>query len=113
MAEFLVDVNLPYYFSLWRNERYMFQHDRNSSASDSEVWNFAREQNLTIITKDSDFSYRMMLHEPPPKVIHIRCGNVSMRDFFALILRVWDQMMAMNKDHKLVVVYRDRIEGIS
>jgi predicted nuclease of predicted toxin-antitoxin system len=67
---------------------------------------------LTIITKDVDFSNKMMLNFPPPKVIHIRFGNLKMKQFFMIINRLWNDILEMNKEHKLVNVFIDRIEGI-
>jgi predicted nuclease of predicted toxin-antitoxin system len=48
-----------------------------STAKDSEVWNFARLREFVVITKDSDFRYRSLLHGAPPKIIWIATGNCS------------------------------------
>jgi predicted nuclease of predicted toxin-antitoxin system len=53
-----------------------------------------------------------MLNNPPPKVIHIRFGNMKMKDFHANICNVWDSVLEINVNHKLVNVFMDRIEGI-
>jgi predicted nuclease of predicted toxin-antitoxin system len=45
--------------------------------SDADVWNFARAQGFTIVTKDADFHERSLLNGHPPKVIWIRRGNCS------------------------------------
>lgn len=111
MANFLVDVNLPYYFSLWNSDLYIHQKDINDTWTDEEIWKYATENNLTIITKDVDFSNKIMLRQPPPKVIHIRFGNMKMKDFHAVIARVWDEVLILNKDYKLVNVFVDRIEA--
>ncbi|KAA5544009.1 DUF5615 family PIN-like protein [Adhaeribacter rhizoryzae] len=113
MAQFLVDANLPYYFSLWHNEQFIHQIDLGDSWTDEQIWQYAKENNLTIITKDADFSNRILLKEPPPKVIHMRIGNLKMRDFFLLITKVWEQIEVLNKDYKLVNVFQDRLEGIN
>lgn len=112
MPEFLIDVNLPCYFSLWNDERYIHQKDIDDSWSDEQIWNFAIKENLTIITKDVDFFNKILLHTPPPKVIHIRFGNLKMKDFFSLITKVWIDVVELNQTHKLVSIYSDRIEAI-
>jgi len=81
MAKYLIDVNLPYRFSLSKSDKYIHQTDIGDEWTDEQIWNYAEENNLTIITKDSDFSNRIIFHQPPPKVIHIRFGNMKMRDF--------------------------------
>ena len=72
MLEFVVDANLPYYYlSLWNSDRFIHLKDLNDEWSDEKVWNYAKENNLTIITKDADFSVKIsMAEEAPPKVIH-------------------------------------------
>ncbi len=44
-------------------------------STDSEIWDYAKENNFIIVSKDSDFHQRSFLHGPPPKVIWINKGN--------------------------------------
>ncbi len=112
MAKFLVDVNLPYRFSLWKSDDYVHQIDINDEWTDEQIWDYAIKNNLTIITKDSDFSNRIIFHNPPPRVIHIRFGNMKMREFFTTAAAIWKDVLELSETHKLVNVFRDRIEGI-
>lgn len=54
-------------------------------ATDVEIWNYARENEFTIVTKDSDFWERAVLDGPPPKVIWIRLGNCTTDDIRVLL----------------------------
>jgi len=81
MNRYIIDANLPYYFSLWKDEKYEHVIDINSNMKDSEIWSYAKENDLTIVTKDADFSDRIMLSNPPPRVIHIKLGNMKMKAF--------------------------------
>ena len=112
MAKYLIDVNLPYRFSLWKGEDYIHQTDINDEWTDAQIWNYAVENNLTIITKDADFSNRIIFHKPPPRVIHIRFGNIKMREFFTVMTAIWKDVIELSENHKLVNVFRDRIEAI-
>lgn len=112
MPKFLIDINLPYYFALWNSPEFIHQKDLNSKWSDEEIWWYAKNNNLTIITKDVDFSNKIMLNFPPPKVIHIRFGNLKMKPFFIVTNKLWNDILEMNNNHKLVNVFADRIEGI-
>jgi predicted nuclease of predicted toxin-antitoxin system len=47
------------------------------SAQDPEIWNYAKENDLIIVTKDSDFEAMSQLSNEPPKIIWIRRGNCS------------------------------------
>ena len=49
---------------------------------------------------------------PPPKVIHIRTGNLKMQEFFVFINGIWLEVCSLSERHKLVNVFRDRIEAI-
>lgn len=113
MMKFLVDVNLPKYFSLWNNGEYIFQIDLNPKDSDLIIWNYAKENNLTIITKDSDFSNKILITEPPPKIIHIKVGNIKLKELYNLLNKNWTSILDLNKNYKLVSVYQDRIEGFN
>ncbi|RZJ99256.1 MAG: hypothetical protein EOO46_22690 [Flavobacterium sp.] len=112
MAKFLIDVNLPYYFSLWNSDEYIHQKDIDDEWTDEQIWNYAKTNNLTIITKDSDFSNKIVLREPPPKIIHIRIGNMKMKEFFETVSKLWADVLQLNEEFKLVNVFKDRIESL-
>lgn len=112
MPQYLIDVNLPYYFSVWNNDLYIHQKDIDDEFSDSQIWDFAKENGLTIITKDTDFSNRILLKEPPPRIIWIGLGNMKMRPFYERISACWPTVCELSDQNKLVKVYLDRIEAI-
>src|SRR4029079_16931340 len=80
MARFVIDVNLPYYFSVWKGPDFSHLRDLGDDWTDTRIWNYARQEGLTIVTKDTDFSDRVLLAAPPPRVIHIRLGNMKIRE---------------------------------
>jgi len=45
--------------------------------TDSEIWEYARKNNYTIVTFDSDFYDLSVIKGVPPKVIWLRIGNSS------------------------------------
>lgn len=45
------------------------------AASDERIWAFAAEQDLVLVSKDTDFYQRSLLYGSPPKVIWLRVGN--------------------------------------
>jgi predicted nuclease of predicted toxin-antitoxin system len=113
MTRFLVDENLPYYFELWDNDRFTHVYDLDTIKTDTEIWDYAKENDLIIISKDTDFSNKIMYKSPPPKVIHIRFGNVKIQKLFELLTTMWNDIEKEIEDHKLVNVFIDRIESIS
>jgi len=112
MNGFLFDENLPLIPSLKVSLPIVHARDVGSRPTDSELWNYARRHNLAIVSKDSDFSQRMILSEPPPRVIHLRVGNMRYRDFVLWLERVWPHIEAAVLNHKLIIAYLDRIEAI-
>ncbi|HEX9945118.1 MAG TPA: DUF5615 family PIN-like protein [Thermoanaerobaculia bacterium] len=112
MPRYLIDVNLPYYFSLWRGPDYVHQRDINDEWSDTEVWSYAKQRDLTLVSKDADFSVLALTDAPPPRVIHIRLGNLKMREFHERISAIWPAVCELSARCRLVNVFEDRLEGI-
>ena len=50
------------------------------SADDSAIWQYAKDHGFTIVSKDSDFQDRSVLHGYPPKFIWIRAENCSTQE---------------------------------
>jgi predicted nuclease of predicted toxin-antitoxin system len=55
--------------------------------SDNNIWNYAKDNGYTIITKDNDFLYLSNLYGCPPKIIRLNCGNKSTSYINELIIR--------------------------
>src|SRR5690606_33980828 len=112
MTKFLIDVNLPRKFRFWSGEEYLHLVDLDQEWADSIVRNYAKVNDLVIITKDADFSDRIIAVEPPPKVIHFKTGNMRIQEFHNFISDNWDEIKIFSLTHKLVNVYIDRITAI-
>ena len=112
MPLYLVDINLPCYISEWQKPDFMAQADINRTWSDEKIWEYARINNLTIITKDADFQDRILFNDPPPKVIWIRFGNMRLKDFVRFLEINWLQIKQLSDSNKFVMVFSDRIEAI-
>ena len=112
MARYLIDANLPRWFSLWSGRDYAFVHDIGSTWTDTEIWKYAADNNLTIVTKDSDFSDRVLLSASGPSVIHVRVGNLRIGDLLLYLSAIWPDVCGASDACRLVQVYRDRIESI-
>ena len=65
---------------------------------DKEVWNYAREHDYLIVTKDVDFSEFSLLQGFPPKVIWIRRGNCSTQIIEIILRENFNSIKAMNED---------------
>jgi len=112
MKGFLFDENLPHVPSLQTRLPVTHVLNLGSRLTDSQLWTHAQQNDLAIVTKDADFSQRIVLSTPPPRVVHLRVGNMRRRDFAAWLARSWPRIEAAIATHKLVNVYRDRIEAV-
>jgi predicted nuclease of predicted toxin-antitoxin system len=56
-------------------------------ATDTFLWELAKERGLAILTKDLDFRHRSVLFGHPPKVVLFRRGNCSTEEVRAVLTR--------------------------
>lgn len=57
------------------------------SADDSVVWQYAKENHLIIVSKDSDLHQRSFVMGHPPKLVWVRLGNCSTTEVERLLRR--------------------------
>jgi predicted nuclease of predicted toxin-antitoxin system len=61
-----------------------------ATATDANIWWFAKASGFSIVTKDSDFVEMSVLYGHPPKVIWLNVGNVSNKVVQATLLDCTD-----------------------
>ncbi|HEX8180378.1 MAG TPA: DUF5615 family PIN-like protein [Pyrinomonadaceae bacterium] len=55
------------------------------AADDPSVWEYAKANDLIIVSKDSDLHQRSFVFGHPPKVVWVRLGNCSTSDVARLL----------------------------
>ena len=55
------------------------------AADDPSVWEYAKDNNLMLVSKDSDMHQRSFVFGSPPKVVWVRLGNCSTADVEKLL----------------------------
>lgn len=108
----LLDQNLPARLRFTLSLPVFHANAFGASPSESQLWRLAREHDWVILIKDADFSARIILAGPPPRVVHLRRGNLRLADFHLRLASAWPQVEALLPAHKLVNVFKDRIEAI-
>jgi len=68
------------------------------TALDRAVWEYARQHDYMIVTKDADFSELIVLLGHPPKVLWIRRGNCSTYDIEVLLRESYEAIAALSDD---------------
>ena len=74
------------------------------SEFDRQVWEYARQNDLMIVTKDADFSEMSILMGFPPKVVWIRRGNCSTRDIENLLRENYDAISNLSESSETGVL---------
>jgi predicted nuclease of predicted toxin-antitoxin system len=62
------------------------------SSDDSTIWDYARTNGFTIVSKDSDFEERSILLGCPPKVILLRASNCTSKEIAVLLRTAFSQI---------------------
>ena len=67
-------------------------------ADDLPVWDRAREDGLTIVSKDADFHQLSFVRGAPPKVIWIQLGNCTTGEIETLFRARLNEIRAFGDD---------------
>src|SRR5690242_12453648 len=62
------------------------------SIPDKEIWKCPLQNDLIIVTKDSDFHERILYRDPPRKVILFKIGNTSTPYLEEFLFRYWKEI---------------------
>jgi predicted nuclease of predicted toxin-antitoxin system len=112
VARYLIDANLPRLIALWSVAGYEFVHDLGADWSDTRIWKHADANGLTIVSRDADFSDRVLVTEKGPSVIHIRLGNLKIVELYRCPAAVWPDVCRASEACRLVRVFSNRIESV-
>jgi predicted nuclease of predicted toxin-antitoxin system len=72
--------------------------------TDEEIWDYARANGFTIISKDKDFYQRALFYGSPPKLIWLRLGNCTRDELLDLIQRHETDILAFESSTEFVLV---------
>lgn len=70
------------------------------NSPDREIWEFAKSNDLAIVTQDSDFNDLNLLYGFPPKVIWIRTGNLKTKDIIDILIEYEEDIETFLTDNK-------------
>jgi predicted nuclease of predicted toxin-antitoxin system len=71
---------------------------------DREIWNHAKNNDFTIVTRDSDYNELLTLRGFPPKVIWIRRGNCSTTEIETILRSHLADIQALTDDSTLGIL---------
>ena len=64
-------------------------------AKDTEIWEYARKQEMIIVTNDEDFLHLAGTKGFPPKIILLRVGNQSRKYIEQLLIKLKPQITSL------------------
>lgn len=112
MALFLIDENLPKIkIPIWNSPDFIHSRDLGVSIQDVDLWKYARENNMIIVSRDSDFYNRIVASEPPPKVVFFKDFNLRLEKLKEFVQTHWAEVLELLEANKLVYVYENQIVG--
>ncbi|CAG7856757.1 hypothetical protein MCAMS1_01369 [biofilm metagenome] len=71
------------------------------SSTDNDVWEYAKMNGFTMVSKDSDFYDFSMLFGHPPKVIWIKRGNCTNRQIQLLLRNKLEPIRSFHTDRQV------------
>jgi predicted nuclease of predicted toxin-antitoxin system len=114
-VKFLVDANLPPHLCRWlRTHGHEAEHLADIDllrATDTQIWDRGKNQQVIILSKDIDFYDRSLLFGAPPQVLHIAVGNCSNARLLEILESGWSDIeAALSSGSKLVSVMQEKID---
>jgi predicted nuclease of predicted toxin-antitoxin system len=107
MIRFLVDAQLPPGLAILLKERgYQAEHVNRiglGGATDIAIWEFARRNHATLVTKDEDFVALARREQSGPQVVWIRIGNISNDSLWRAIGPTLDEILESLKSGERIV----------
>jgi predicted nuclease of predicted toxin-antitoxin system len=62
-------------------------------ASDLDIWRYALQEGLVIITKDEDFPDRCLREHDHPPIVWLRIGDCSNQALLRWLLPLWPEIL--------------------
>jgi predicted nuclease of predicted toxin-antitoxin system len=76
----------------------------NQPAKDIEIWNFAKQNNFTILTHDDDFEKLLLLKGAPPKVIILKTFNKNTNQIAELLISKREAIISFISNDDLLIL---------
>jgi predicted nuclease of predicted toxin-antitoxin system len=81
------------------------------SIDDGAIWEYAKSNGFTIVSKDSDFEERSILSGAPPKIIWVRVRNCSSAELESLLRSAFSAVTRFVQEDKESCLILGRRQG--
>ncbi|MEA5419020.1 DUF5615 family PIN-like protein [Spirulina sp. CCNP1310] len=103
-----IDAQLPPTLASWLTETFDLEASALRDlglrdAQDIEIFGAARDENVVIITKDSDFIDLVCRLGSPPQILWLTCGNVTNRNLRQLLMATLPNALEQLQQGEMIV----------
>ena len=107
--KFLVDVNLPKRFSYFNAADFIHVADIDPRMTDREIWNYALNNHLILLSKDADFYDLFLTTDIHPKVIYFRFGNLTLNGMHQYFQKFWLTIIGYLDSASFIIAQEDKV----
>jgi predicted nuclease of predicted toxin-antitoxin system len=86
--------------------------DINPKMKDEEIWNYAIENDLVILTKDTYFYNRFITSNNSPRIIFFKIGNMTLDELHIFFKSYWNSIVSKLDHNRFIIVSKDSIQLI-
>jgi predicted nuclease of predicted toxin-antitoxin system len=88
---------------LYPNSQHVFLLGMDQ-ANDRQIWDYATQNDFTIVTRDSDYNDLSLILGFPPKVVWIRRGNCSTQEIRQILQSARAMVQRLEQDTSIGVL---------
>lgn len=116
---FLIDVHLPVSLSKFLDKQpdctsiHINQILQKWRTTDYVICKYADENNLVVVTKDSDFKNSHFINKIPKKVIRVVLGNISNNDLILIFTHYLHEIKRLTENEEFYIEIGNNLLSIS
>lgn len=113
---FIIDAHLPkslvkIFVDLGHEAIHTRELPAGNATDDNAIILFAANDGI-VVSKDEDFYQSFLLYGKPPQLIHVKVGNMRLKELTNLFAQIAPRLVNLLGQHDLLEVHRDKIIAI-
>ena len=110
---FIIDAHLPksivkIFTDLGHDAVHTSDLPRGNKTEDKDIVILAAKDGV-VVSKDEDFYQSFLLYGKPPKLIHVKVGNMRLQEIRDLFTSIAPKLIDLLGQHDLLELHRDKI----
>ncbi len=113
---FIIDAHLPKslakaFANLGHSVIHTSELPAGNATDDNDIISVAADDGI-VVSKDEDFYQSFLLYGKPPQLIHVKVGNMRLKEVTNLFIKIAPKLIDLLGQHDLLEVHRDKIIAI-